>query len=108
MQRKRNFQTFILRMMRRAGMLCKKPQPERPRIRVSKSIMPDGTEVKLPPIVTKSELVNPTPMKSEIHVWIESKKSALKNCRFDSAEGMCQCGIDLEDFANNGCKTIKK
>lgn len=108
MKRKRDFQTFVLRMMRRAGMLCKKPQPERPRIRVSKSVLPDGSEVKLPPVVMKEELVNPAPFKSEVHIWIESKKAALKDCKFDSEAGMCICGIDLDDFASKGCNKNKK
>lgn len=107
MKRKRDFQTFVLRLMRRAGMLCKKHQPESQRIRVSKSVLPDGTVTKLQGYVRKDQLVNPAPLKSEIHVWIESKKAALKNCRFDSTTELCECGIDLDDFANKGCNKNK-
>ena len=108
MNRKRNFKTWCLLSLRRVGMLCKKPVEPKPRIRVAKTIHPDGTVDILPARVQSKDIVNVTPMKSEVHVWIENKKSAFKNCRFDSESGSCECGVDLDDFASSGCSKSKR
>jgi hypothetical protein len=108
MTRKRNFKTWCLLTLRRVGMLCKTPVEPTPRIRVTKTVHPDGTVEVLPARVQSKDIVNATPMKSEVHVWIENKKSALKNCQFDSETSTCICGIDLDDFAASGCSKSKR
>ena len=108
MKRKRNITTSFLLSLRRVGMLCKTPVEPTPRIRVTKTVHPDGTVDILPARVQSKDIINTTPMKSEVHVWIENKKSALKNCQFDSETSTCPCGVDLDDFASSGCSKSKR
>ena len=108
MKRKRNITTSFLLALRRVGMLCKTPVEPTPRIRVTKTVHPDGTVDILPARVQSKDIINTTPMKSEVHVWIENKKSALKNCQFDSETSLCPCGVDLDDFASSGCSKSKR
>jgi hypothetical protein len=72
MKRKRNLNTFFLRMLRKAGMLCKKTQPSSPRIRISKTINPDGSETKHEYITSVPE--NKDSFAAELHVYHEIKK----------------------------------
>lgn len=74
MNRKRNFKTAVLLMLRKAGYLCKKPVPAPKGIRVSKSILPDGT-ITYYNQPLKSVPTNPDSFKSELHVWNEIHKN---------------------------------
>lgn len=92
MTRERNFKTWLLLMLRHAGMLCRKSKPEKPGLRIARTVYPD-TRV--------------TPIQAEVHVWIETKKTGRKNCQFDSRTMSCACGIEsIEAFAQ-GCKKSK-
>jgi hypothetical protein len=72
MKRKRNLNTFVLRMLRKAGMLCKKTDHISPRIRISKTIHPDGSETQHGYITSVPE--NKDSFAAELHVYHEIKK----------------------------------
>lgn len=87
MKRKRNLSTWFLLQLRRLGMLCKKPAPVAPRIRIASTVYPDG---------------NVRAIDAERHVWIETKKSGRRNCQFDSNTMSCVCGVTtVEQFAKS-------
>jgi hypothetical protein len=94
MTRKRDLKTWFLLVLRHAGMLCRKPKPEKPGLRIAYSIYPER-EI--------------TPIQAEIHVWIETKKTSRKNCKFDSRTMSCPCGVDsIEAFASACNNTREK
>jgi len=77
-------------MLRKAGMLCKKPTETKQRLRVSHTIYPDNRV---------------SPIDAERAVWVENKKRALKDCMFDTSTNTCKCGVgSIDMFAINGCK----
>jgi hypothetical protein len=93
MKRKRNLNTWFLIHLRKLGMLCKKPAPAPKRIRISRTVYPDG---------------NITPIQAEQHIWAETKKAGRKNCQFDVITATCPCGvIGIEQFALSCNKTNK-
>lgn len=73
MNRKRNFKTAMLLMLRKAGYLCKKSAPAPRGIRLSKSIQPDGTTTYYDKPL-KEAPINPNSFQSELHVYHEVKK----------------------------------
>ena len=86
MTRKRDLKTFFLLMLRHMGMLCRKPRQEKPGLRIAYSIYPEDRN----------------PIQAERHVWVETKKTSRKNCKFDSKTMSCSCGVaSLEQFAQN-------
>lgn len=86
--KKRSFKILILRSMRRIGLLCKKPVTLKP-MKLVRTVYPDGYYNDLD---------------SEIHVFIQNKKSAFKNCMFDENSHSCVCGKrSLDQFAREGC-----
>ena len=93
MKRKRNLNTSFLLLLRRLGMLCKLPRPEKkPTLRIARTVYPD---------------VEMTSIESEQHVWIQSKLKSRNNCQFDSVTRTCPCGVkSIEEFAA-GCKKTK-
>lgn len=93
--KKRGFKTSFLLMLRRAGLLCKKPVQTRKRIRVAKTIYPNGyAEMR--------------PIDAEIHVFLQNKKAVSPNCRFDVEARRCSCGVmGAELFAAEGCPSNK-
>ena len=96
MIRKRDFSTKFLLALRHLGMLCKKPVQPKPKIKIMHTVYPDGYV---------------SPIDSEIHVWLENKKSGIKNCEFDIDAGKCdRCGITKDGFARGECskRKIKK
>jgi len=85
MKRKRNLKTHFLITLRHLGMLCKVKQPEAPRLRIARTVYPEGRT---------------SPIESEQHIWIQTKLSTRPNCNFDSATRTCPCGIkSIEQFA---------
>jgi len=87
MKRSRNFKTSMLLLLRKLGMLCKKPQPVK-RLRISRTVCPDRN----------------TDIQSQQHVWVETKKTTRQSCKFDSTTMSCVCGIaSVEEFAQK-CK----
>ena len=70
---KRQLKTQLLKALRRIGCLCKKTTTPKHRIRISKTVFPDGTVVEHG-IITKVPN-NPNSFESELHVYNELKKS---------------------------------
>lgn len=60
--------------LRKWGMLCKVQKPTPNRIRISKTINPDGSETKHD-ILTEQPLVEGNTFETELHIWNEIKKT---------------------------------
>jgi hypothetical protein len=90
MKRKRNLKTKLFLLLRKMGMLCKAPEPYTKRLRVARTVLPDG---------------NPNSLEAEIAVFLESKKLSFKGCQFNIDTQTCPCGKDLQQFLTSGCKT---
>lgn len=73
MTRKRKLRTRFLRALRQIGWICKKTATSKHRIRISKTVFPDGT-VEEHGIINKVP-ENPNSFESELHVHNELQKS---------------------------------
>ena len=73
---KRGMRTRLLGALRRIGWLCKKTTSPKHRVRISKTIYPDGS-VEEHGIITKAP-ENKHSFESEIHVYNEIKKEFRK------------------------------
>jgi hypothetical protein len=71
---KTKFKSFL----RRLGLLCKKPTEPSKRIRISKTINPDGTSTEHGRL-TEQPLFEGNTFESELHIYNEIKKSVKKN-----------------------------
>lgn len=60
--------------LRKMGMLCKKPSTIPKRIRISKTINPDGSETKHN-MLFEQPLIEGSTFETELHIWNELKKS---------------------------------
>jgi len=95
---KTQFKLFL----RRLGFLCRKPTKTTRRLRVAKTLNPDGTiTVYDQPIFSLPE--NLYSLESEIHVFLEEKKSVNPGCKFDTNAKTCVCGKTMEEFLTNKC-----
>jgi hypothetical protein len=74
MTRKRNIKTSFLILLRHLGMLCKRPQQPKKGLRISKSLMPDGTIIIHDKIV-ESAPENKNDFESQVHIFHEIKKT---------------------------------
>ena len=70
---KRQLRTRLLKALRRVGFICKKTATPKHRIRISKTVFPDGTAEEHG-IITKVPN-NPNSFESELHVYNELQKS---------------------------------
>lgn len=70
---KRKLRTRLLKALRRLGWLCKKTTAPKHRIKISKTVNPDGS-VEEHGIITKAP-INKNSFESELHVYHELKKS---------------------------------
>jgi len=70
--------TKLKLFLRSLGMLCKKPITPKSRIRVSKTILPDGSEIHHPPNII-SVPMNQNSFASELHIYHETRKSLNKS-----------------------------
>ena len=77
MTRKRNLKTSFLLLLRRFGMLCKAPSQPKKGLRLSKSLMPDGTVIVHDTIVDQLP-ENKQDLEAQIHVDHELKKIGKK------------------------------
>lgn len=73
---KARFQSFL----RRLGLLCKKPTEPTKRIRISRTINPDGSTTHHERL-TKQPLYEGNTFESELHIWNEIHKSTVKKTR---------------------------
>lgn len=74
---KKKVKTKFKSFLRRIGLLCKKPQPPKRKIHISRSIQPDGTVVEYDSPLDKIPL-NPSSFESELHVWKEIHKNKFE------------------------------
>lgn len=89
-------------LLRRLGLLCKKPTKITRRLRISHTLNPDGTiTVYNSPIFSLPE--NTYGIESEIHVFLEEKKLANPGCKFNTNAKTCVCGKTMEEFLTNKC-----
>lgn len=87
--KRKSLKTFIFLRLRRLGMLCRKPKPYKPTIKIQKTVYPD---------------VQLSNIDREIHVYLETKKMAAKGCKFDTFKRVCECGYTMDKFGEMGCK----
>jgi len=66
-----------LKLLRRIGWLCKKPNPSKKGVRISRTIMPDGKVIEHGGFVEKAPLNNQS-FQSELHVYHEIKRDTQK------------------------------
>ena len=71
---KTRFKSFL----RRLGLLCKKPTTPSKRIRISKTINPDGTTTQHEKL-DKQPLYEGNTFESELHIYNEIKKTVKKS-----------------------------
>ena len=74
---KKRLKTKLKIFLRRAGMLCKTQTKTKSRIRVSKTILPNGDEIIHPPYLPQVP-ANQISFESELHVYHETRKSLNK------------------------------
>lgn len=70
---KRQLRMKLLKALRQVGLLCKKTATSKHRIRISKTVFPNGT-IETYGIITKVP-ENPNSFESELHVYNELQKS---------------------------------
>ena len=71
---KARFKSFL----RRLGLLCKKPTEPTKRIRISKTINPDGSTTQHDRL-TEQPLYKGSTFESELHIYNEIKKTVRKS-----------------------------
>jgi hypothetical protein len=75
---KKKVKTRFKSFLRRLGLLCKKPTTPSKRIRISKTINPDGTTTQHEKL-DKQPLYEGNTFESELHIYNEIKKSVKKS-----------------------------
>lgn len=85
----RNWKTPILLLLRKIGLLCRKPKPPKPGLRIASTVYPKDSI----PIV-----------KWMADDYLQRKKDSYKLCKFDVETRTCGCGVSLEKFGEKGCK----
>ncbi len=73
---KKKIKSKFLLALRKAGMLCKQPIETTKYIKVSKTVYPDGTEVKHHRITSVPE--NQFAFEAQLHIFTEIKNSVSK------------------------------
>jgi len=73
---KKKIKSRFLLALRKYGMLCKKPGKTTRYIKVSKTVFPDGSEVKHQRITSIPE--NKNDFEAQVHVFNEIKNSVSK------------------------------
>jgi len=93
-------------LLRRLGLLCKEPTKRTRCLKISHTLNPDGTiTIYDQPIFSLPE--NTYGIESEIHVFLEEKKSVNPGCKFDTNAKTCVCGKTLETFVAGQCLNQK-
>lgn len=87
MTRKRNFKTTFFLLLRRFGMLCKIPRKEKPKLRIARTVYPEGRNSSI---------------EAEQYVWIQTRLLSKPQCKFNADTRSCVCGVKtIEEFAFN-------
>lgn len=92
--RKRNVETKFLILLRKFGMLCRKPH-YKPVIRVARTVYPDDQNM------SETDVAR--------HIFVESRKLIHKDCELDAKQELCKkCGATLDSFLEKGCNNKVK
>jgi hypothetical protein len=75
---KKKVKTRFKSFLRRLGLLCKKPTTPSKRIRISKTINPDGTTTQHEKL-DKQPLYTGNTFESELHIYNEIKNTVKKS-----------------------------
>lgn len=86
MKRKRNIKTSFLLLLRKVGMLCKKPQPFKPQLKIQKSVNAMGEDI------SHKDLMYAKNVLQGIHPTGKDKKM----CHYNFRTHTCRCGMTLE------------
>lgn len=90
--RKRNLVTKFFIVLRKLGMLCKKPQYKKPVVKISRTVYPDEH-------LSETDVAR--------HIFIESRKLIHKNCEMNGKKGVCdKCGATIDSFLEKGCNKV--
>ena len=68
-------------MLRRMGMLCRRPIAKTRRIRISKTINPDGTTTEHKDRLTEQPLFIGSTFETELHIWKEIHKDTKRKTK---------------------------
>lgn len=91
---KRNWKIQVFLVLRKWGMLCKKPQEPKPqRLRVKSTVYPPS---------------NVSFTQQQRFSYLNNKKSSYKNCKFNPENESCECGVTLDGFGARGCSEKNK
>lgn len=107
MSKKKYLKGKLMLMLRKWGMLCKTTHPKKRRLHISKTLLADGSmvEYKQPPL--RDEIPkNERSIDSEVHMWVEWKKTYNASCKFNTDTMSCVCGKTIEQFAKTKTCTI--
>ena len=77
---KKKIKTRFKSFLRRLGLLCKKPQPPKRKIYISRSINSDGSVTEYDAPLDHIPL-NKNSFEAELHVWNEIHKDKFKKTR---------------------------
>jgi hypothetical protein len=91
---KRSLKIHGLIFLRRMGMLCRKPIPQKTGLRIATTVYPD---------------VRLTPIESEQAVWAETILAGRKGCGYDVLTRTCsKCGVNSLDAFATQCEVATK
>jgi hypothetical protein len=74
---KKRVKSRLLIFLRDLGLVCKKPVEPSKRIRISKTVLPDGSIMEHRNL--KEVPMNPNSFESELHVWKEIHKETVRS-----------------------------
>lgn len=98
MKRKRNLTTHLLRMLRKVGMLCKKPVPQKPKLKIQKSVDADGNDISHDDLMFAKNIL----------YGINNVGKNKKMCHYDFRKHTCRCGMTIEKLKAGEHCSIKK
>lgn len=95
---KKGLKTQTLILFRKLGLLCRKPAPFKPQIRIQKSIAPDGTPIDHEDLAfAKNSLMG-------INIMGKDKKV----CHYDYRTHSCRCGVTIQSLKEGENCPLKK
>jgi hypothetical protein len=85
---KRNWKIYCFLALKKLGLLCKVPPPQKLKVRVQSTVHP-------PEHISTLDV--------QILHYLQSKKNSYSKCKFDVEKRTCECGVTLEKFGEKGC-----
>ena len=77
MTRRKKVQSKFKLVLRRLGLLCKRSKPQTRRIRITKTINPDGSETHHDRLTDQPLYIGST-FETELHIWKEIHRDVKK------------------------------